>query len=61
MQRVIDSDRRKKAAATLGTEDLETKIVTKVQGQIPRYYSTGKVNFVPREVPTAEEILSSIQ
>jgi hypothetical protein len=61
MQRVIDSDRRKKAAATLGTEDLETKIVTKVQGQIPRYYTTGKVNFVPREVPTAEEILSSIQ
>jgi len=61
MQRAMDLDRKKKAAATLGTQDLETKVITKVEGQIPRYYSTGKIRFVPRETPTAEEILSSIQ
>jgi hypothetical protein len=32
MQRAMDLDRRKKAAATLGTQDLETKVVTKVEG-----------------------------
>ena len=61
MQRAMDLDRRKKAAATLGTQDLETKVITKVEGQIPRYYSTGKIRIVPRETPTAEEILSAIQ
>ena len=58
----MEIDRRKKAAATLGTmDDLETKVVTKVPGQIPRSYSTGKINFMPDEVPTPEEILLAIQ